>query len=109
MSLPIPVGVSNTGINYVSAKSITLKELMRIKDICRNHPSDHFCAIHNLGIKINESKEIEVFCCCGRSHKKLLEEQGLLDFIQKDIKKRQLCRLSTFSSGERLLKHVVNE
>ena len=44
---------------YVSEKSITLKELMRMKDIRRNHPSDHFMltprAIHHLGIKINGS------------------------------------------------------
>ena len=59
MPLPIPVGVSNTEMNYVSEKSITLNELMRIKDICRNHPSDHYMltpsAIHYLGIKMNGS------------------------------------------------------
>ena len=57
--LPIPIGASNRGMNYVSEKSITLKELMRIKDICRSHPSDHYMwtpsAIHHLGIKINGS------------------------------------------------------
>ena len=46
-------------MNYVSEKSITLNELMRIKDICRSHPSDHYMltpnAIHHLGIKINGS------------------------------------------------------
>ena len=53
--LPIPAGVSNTGMNYVSEKSTTLKELMRIKDICRSHLSDHYMitarAIHYFGIK----------------------------------------------------------
>ena len=37
----IPVEASNTGLSYVSEKSITLKELMRIKAICRSHPSDY--------------------------------------------------------------------
>ena len=45
----------------------------------------------------------------GRSHKKWLEEQGLVDSIQKDMKKSQLCRLSTFSSGEEFFQHVVHE
>ena len=57
--LRIPVGVSNTGMNYVSEKNITLNELMRIKDICRTHPSDHYMltpsAIHHLGIKTDGS------------------------------------------------------
>ena len=39
--------------------------------------------------------------------KKWLEEQGLVDFIKKDIRKRQLCRLSSFSSGEDLFQHVA--
>ena len=55
--LPIPVGVSNTGMNHVSEMSITLEELMRIKDICRSHLSDHYMltpsAIYHLGIKMN--------------------------------------------------------
>ena len=57
--LPIPVGASNTRMNYVSEKSLALKELMRIKNICRSHLSDHYIlspsAIHHLGIKINGS------------------------------------------------------
>ena len=55
----------------------------------------------------HEYKEFKVFCPCGRSHKKWLEEERLVDFIQKDNKKRQLCRITTFSSGKRLFKHVV--
>ena len=59
MSLPIPVGVSDIGMNYVSEKRITLEELMRIKDVCRIHPSDHYMltpsAILHHGIKINGS------------------------------------------------------
>ena len=47
------------GINYVAEKSITLNELMRIKDICKNHLSDHYMstlsAINRLEIKINGS------------------------------------------------------
>ena len=59
VSLPIPVGVSNAGLNYISEKSITLNELMRIKDVCRSHPSDHYMltpsAIQHLGIKTDGS------------------------------------------------------
>ena len=59
MPLPIPVGVSNNGMNYVSENNITLNESMRIKDICRSHPSDHYVltpsALHHLGIKIKGS------------------------------------------------------
>ena len=50
-----------------------------------------------------------MFCPCGRSHKKWIEEQGLVKFMQKDMRKRQLCRLSTFSSGERLFEYVAHE
>ena len=44
-------------MNYVSEKSITLKELMRIKDICRSHLSNHYMLTpsdiqHHLGMKI---------------------------------------------------------
>ena len=43
---------------------MSLKELMRIKDIFRSHPSDHFMltpsAINHLGIKMNTST-IEVY------------------------------------------------
>ena len=46
-------------MNHVSGKSITLKELMWIKDTSRIHPSDHYMltpnVIHHLGIKINGS------------------------------------------------------
>ena len=43
-----------------------------------------------------------MFCPCGRLYKKWLEEEGLAVFIKKDMRTRQLCRLSTFSSGEDL-------
>ena len=56
----------------------------------------------------HESKELKVFCPCGRSHIEWLEQEGLVDFIKKEIKKRQLCCLSTFSSGENLFHHVAN-
>ena len=40
-------------------KNITLKKLMRIKDICKNHPSDHYMltpgTIKQLVININGS------------------------------------------------------
>ena len=46
-------------MNYVLEKSISLKELMRIKEIFRSHPSDHYMvapsAFHHPGIKINDS------------------------------------------------------
>ena len=50
-----------------------------------------------------------MFCPCGRYNKEWLEEEGLLDFIKKDIKKRQLYRLSTFSCGEDLFQHVLHK
>ena len=49
-----------------------------------------------------------MFYAYGRSQKKWLEEQGLVDFIQKDMRKRQLYYLSTFSSGEDLFQDVMN-
>ena len=49
-----------------------------------------------------------MFWPCGRSHKECLEEEGLVNFIEKDMRKSQLCRLNTFSSGEYLFQHVVN-
>ena len=47
-------------MNYVSEKSITLKELKSIKNICRSHPSNYHMlltpsAIHHLKIEINGS------------------------------------------------------
>ena len=46
-------------MSYASEKSITLKELMKIKGIYRSHLPDHYMltpsAIHHLGIKINGS------------------------------------------------------
>ena len=41
--------------------------------------------------------------------KKWIEDEGLVNFTKKDIKKRQLCRISAFFSGERLFEHVVHE
>ena len=55
----------------------------------------------------HEHKKIKVFCPCGRSRKDWFEDHGLVDFIQTDMRKRQLCRLSTFSSDEYLFQHVV--
>ena len=54
-----------------------------------------------------ESKEFKVIWICGRSHKKWLEEERLVDFVKKDMRTRQLYCLSTFSSGEDLFQHVV--
>ena len=55
----IPVWVSPNGIDYIHEKNITLKELMRIKDVCKNHLSDHYMltpgTIKQLGININGS------------------------------------------------------
>ena len=52
MPSKIPAGVSNTGMNYFSKKSITLNASMSIKDISKSHPSDHYMltpsAINNL-------------------------------------------------------------
>ena len=49
-----------------------------------------------------------MFCPCGRSNKEWLEEEGLVDFIKKNMKKNELCCLSTFSSCEDLFQHIVN-
>ena len=55
----IPVYVSPNDLDYIHEKNITLKELMRIKDVCKNHPSDHYMqtqgTIKQLGININDS------------------------------------------------------
>ena len=55
----IPVCVSPNGLNNIHEKDLTLKELMRIKDICQNHPSDYYIltpwTIKQLGININGS------------------------------------------------------
>ena len=52
----IPVCISPNGLDYIHEKYITLKELMRIKDIYKNHPSDHYMltpgTIKQLGINI---------------------------------------------------------
>ena len=55
----IPFCVSPNGLYYIHEKDITLKELMRIKDVCKNHPSDHNMltsrTIKHLGINISGS------------------------------------------------------
>ena len=55
----ILVCVSQNGLDYIHKKDITLKELMKIKDICKNHPSDHYMftpgTIKQLGINVNGS------------------------------------------------------
>ena len=44
---------------------------------------------------------------CGRSHEEWLEQEELVEFMQKDIKMRQLCHISVFFSGENLFHYVV--
>ena len=55
----IPVCVSYNGFYNVNEKNITLKELMRINDICQNHLLDHYIltprTIKQVGININGS------------------------------------------------------
>ena len=55
----IPVCVSPNGLDYIHEKNITLKELMKIKDVCKNHLSNHYIltpgTIKQLGININGS------------------------------------------------------
>ena len=54
-----PVYVSQNGIDYIHENNITLKKLMRIKDVYKNHPSDHYMLtlgiIEQLGINVNGS------------------------------------------------------
>ena len=47
-----------------------------------------------------------MYCPCGRSHREWLEQEGLVEFIPKDIKMSQLCHISYFYSGEDLFNHV---
>ena len=55
----IPVCVSPNGLDNIHKTNITLKELMRIKDVYKNHPSDHYMLtpgiIKKLSININGS------------------------------------------------------
>ena len=55
----IPVHVSHNSLNYINEKDNIFRELMRIKDVCQNHPSDHYVltprTIQQLGININGS------------------------------------------------------
>ena len=55
----IPIIISPYGLEYVSHKDFTLKELDQIQEICKNHSSDHYMltpqAIDKLGIKIDGS------------------------------------------------------
>ena len=48
------------GLDFVYEKSITLKELKKIKDICKNYLSGHYMSINYLSININCST-IDVF------------------------------------------------
>ena len=38
----IPACVSPNGLDYIQEKNIALKELLRIKDVYKNHPSNHY-------------------------------------------------------------------
>ena len=53
----IPVCVSPNGLDYIHKKNMNLKELMRIKDVCKKHKSDHYMltpgTIKQIGININ--------------------------------------------------------
>ena len=50
---------SPNGLDYIHKTNITLKEHMRIKDLCKNHPSDHYIlttgTLEKLGINMNGS------------------------------------------------------
>ena len=50
-------------------------------------------------------KEYTVYCPRGRSHREWLEQEGIVEFMKKDIKMSQLCRISYFYSGEELFYH----
>ena len=55
----ISIMISLLGLSYVSEKEITLKEIDRIQQVCKNHIADHYMltpqAIDKLGIKIDDS------------------------------------------------------
>ena len=55
----IPACVSLNGLDYIHKTNVTLKELMRIQDMCKNRFSDHYMptpgTIEKLGININSS------------------------------------------------------
>ena len=67
----MPSRISHNGMNCFSEKIKIPTELMRIKDICRSHLSDHYMltpsAINHFGIKINGltiSSKIRSFVKC---------------------------------------------
>ena len=83
----IPICVSPNGVDYIHPKNITLKKLMRIKDVCKNHPSDYYMltpgTIKKIDININCST-IEAYmqvqpqaicsfikCALPKHHKKI--------------------------------------
>ena len=55
----ILVCLSPNGLDYIHETNISLKELMQIKYVCKNHPSDPYTLtpgkIKKLGININGS------------------------------------------------------
>ena len=80
------VCVSPNGLNYVNEKNITLKELMIIKDISKNHLSDHYVLtpgiIKQLGLNINGST-IETYMQA--------EPQEICSFIKCVLLKHHKC------------------
>ena len=48
----------------------------------------------------HEDEEFKVYYPCGRSHEEWLEQEELVEFMQKDIKMRQLCRISYLAYAE---------
>ena len=54
----------------------------------------------------DKDEEYMVYCPFGRSHKEWLEQEGLVEFMKKDINKIQLFRIIYFYCGEDLFNHI---
>ena len=50
-----------------------------------------FCTTTVLVCQDHEDEKYQVYCPCGRPHKECLEQEGLVEFMQKDMKMSQLC------------------
>ena len=94
----IPVCVSANGLGYIHEKELTLKELMCILEIYKNHPLDHYNLtlgiIQKLGININGStneaymqakpQEIRSFIkCVLREHRKMKQGSSRIGLLKR--------------------------
>ena len=95
----IPVRVSANGLDYLLKNNITLKELIQMKEICKNLPSDHYMLtpgiIEKLGTNINGST-IEAYT--QAYHKKYIHLSDVCYHNFVNIK-HQSSRIGSFKRG----------